>query len=630
MITVSPSRLVNSAVNVVSADSSPVTPNKLKPAREESGTLDSAVVSLSAAAQIPPSFYALPSIALTNPSSDAISTRMVQNYVNSVSPSSSARFQGLGSALLDRFTNNGANYAQSVQLSAPPGTVGIGGESGSGIESDIKLAVKTNSGINVALTLKSTDTGLSVDIQSSGTLSDSERKALSSLAGAFQQAIDAASAEPPKLDLTGLMKFDPSVLASVDFTAGETIGSQSVQSIAFHADSTTRTVDVTNAQGSIHLSVDAQDSAIAGTPQQRSAAIADYLAQFDRAAARGHADASLMTMFKDAFTELNQSSDAQTSASAAAKSSRLNDAGLALLTGLPDFSASISDKTKSTNPMHPAEVDSFSYQISQKTQIDGTPPLDGSVRQTEQSQLSATFHTGISGGAAPVLTSQRASQNYDYVTIDDIAQSTTAFSYRHGEVTLAASEQSASQATRTQTYENGNETQDLNAFEEQSRSTDLLSLLNKLREAQDQDQGDAARQRTLSDVHDAISLQADPAKLTDPTKSSSGGIIPAATLLGGGAGQSGGASSAATQASIQQIQRRIAQLQRQLEAVEARIAATKQAAKTPSGVSEAQTQLGALQQQAASIQAALSTAEGALVQAVRGANGTSQSSASAG
>lgn len=626
MITVSPSRLVNSAVNVVSADSSPVTPNKLKPAGQESGTLDSAVVSLSAAAQIPPSFYALPSIALTNPSSDAISTRMVQNYVNSVSPSSSARFQGLGSALLDRFTNNAANYAQSVQLSAPPGTVGIGGESGSGIESDIKLAVKTNSGINVALTLKSTDTGLSVDIQSSGTLSDSERKALSSLAGAFQQAIDAASAEPPKLDLTGLMKFDPSVLASVDFSAGETNGSQSVQSIAFHADSTTRTVDVTNAQGSIHLSVDTQDSAIAGTPQQRSAAIADYLAQFDRAAARGHADGSLMTMFKDAFTELNQSSDAHTSASAAAKASRLNDAGLTLLSGLPDFSASISDTTKSTNPMHPAEVDSFSYQVSQKTQTDGTPPLDGSVRQTEQSQLSATFHTGISGGPAPVLTSQRPSQNYDYVTIDDIAQSTTAFSYRHGEVTLAASEQSASQATRTQTYENGNETQDLSAFDEQSRSTDLLSLLNKLSEAQD----DGARQRTLSDVHDAISLQADPAKLTDPTKSSAGGIIPAATLLSGGAGQSSGASSATSQASIQQIQQRIAQLQRQLAAVEARIAATKQAAKTPSGASEAQTQLGALQQQAASIQAALSTAEGALVQAVRGANGTRQSSASAG
>jgi hypothetical protein len=613
-------------VNVVSAESSPVATNKPQRAEQESGTLDSTVVSLCAAAQIPPSIYALPSITLTNPSSDAISTRMVQNYVNSASPSSPARFQGLGSALLDRFTNSDANYAQSVQLSAPPGTVGIGGESGSGIESDIKLTVKTNSGVNVALTLKSTDTGLSVDIQSSGTLSDSERKALSSLAGAFQQAIDAASAEPPKLDLTGLMKFDPSVLASVDFTAGQTNGSTSVQSVAFHADSATRTVDVANAQGSIHLNVGTQDSAIAGTPQQRSAAIADYLAQFDRAAARGHADASLMTMFKDAFTELNQSNDMQTSASTVAKSSRLNDAGLALVTGLPDFSASISDTTKSVNPMHPGEVDSFSYQVSQKTQIDGTPPLDGGVRQTEQSQLSATFHTGISGGPVPVLTSQRASQNYDYVTIDDSAQSTTAFSYRHGEITLAASEQSASQATRTQTYENGNETQDLNAVDEQSRSTNLLLLLKKLPEAQD----DAARQRTLSDVRDASSLQADPAKLTDPTKSSAGSTIPAATLLARGAGQSGGASSATSQASIQQIQRRIAQLQRQLAAVEARIAAAKQAAKSPSGVSEAQTEMGALQQQAASIQAALSTAEGALVQAVRGASGTSQSRASAG
>ncbi|MGG1947525.1 hypothetical protein AB1286_22490 [Trinickia sp. NRRL B-1857] len=611
-------------MNVVPAESSPVAPSKLQRTGQESGTLDSAVVSLAAATQIPPSIYALPSITLTNPSSDAISTQMVQNYVNSVSPSSPTRFQGLGSALLDRFTNSGANYAQSAQLSAPPGTVGIGSESGNGIESDIKLTVKTKSGIDVALTLESTDGGLSVGIQSSGTLSDSERKALSSLAGAFQQAIDAASAEPPKLDLTGLMKFDPSVLASVDFTAGETNGGKSVQSVAFHADSATRTVAVTNAQGSIHLSVDANDSAIAGTPQQRSAAIADYLAQFDQAAARGHADASLMTMFKDAFTELNEGSGTQTSASAAAKSSRLNDAGLAMLTGLADFSASITDTTKSVNPMHPAEVDSFSYQVSQTTQIDGTPPLDGSVRQAEQSQLSATFHTGISGGPAPVLTSQRASQSYDYVTIEDIAQSTTAFGYRQGELTLAASEQSASRSTRTQTYENGNATQDLTTFDEQSRSTDLLLLLKKLPEAQDE----ASRQQVLSNVHDAIALQADPAKLTDSAKSSAGGTIPASTLLAGGAGQSGGASSATSQASIRQIQQRIAQLQRQLAAVEARIAAMKQTAKSPSGASEAQTELGALQQQAASIQAALSTAEGALVQAVHGSGSASQTSGS--
>jgi len=105
-------------------------------------------------------------------------------------------------------------------------------------------------------------------------------------------------------------------------------------------------------------------------------------------------------MFKDAFSALN-SNYPQGAGAVEALSNNPSDKGL--LTGLADFKASIKQAVDSSNPMRPSEVDSFSYNVSQKTQVNGRSSADRSVTQNQQSVLSASFHKGLDGGKPPVL-----------------------------------------------------------------------------------------------------------------------------------------------------------------------------------------------------------------------------------
>ena len=114
---------------------------------------------------------------------------------------------------------------------------------------------------------------------------------------------------------------------------------------------------------------------------------------------RGSANADLMAMFKDAFSAMN--SNYPQSAAVDALSNNPSDKGL--LTGLADFKASIKQAVDSSNSMRPSEVDSFSYNVSQKTQVNGRSSADRSVTQNQQSVLSASFHKGLDGGKPPVF-----------------------------------------------------------------------------------------------------------------------------------------------------------------------------------------------------------------------------------
>ncbi|MEM5402619.1 hypothetical protein [Paraburkholderia unamae] len=435
--------------------------------------------------------------------SDIVSLRMAGNYAQQTM---AGHFAGLGSALLDRFKTTGSDYAQSVSVSSASGLAPVG-QGSNGAVGQIGLTTRTKSGVTVEIELGSEDGGLSVSIKSSGTLSDSERDALAKLSDGFQQAIDGLSAVPPKLDLSGLAQFDTSALASVKFQYSVTGNGNANISARYAQDSAARSLSVTSAAGTMNLEVDTSDSALWGTGAQRAASIASYLQQFDHANARGHGNAALLSMFEDGFTQMNEDYGTPSGETlpGAAYSPTLQQSDQAMLTGLADFSASITDTSASPNPMRPGEVDSFSFQVAQSTQLEGTA-REGRISQLQQAHLSASYHQALQGGGAPVLTSSRDSQNYDYVRIDDSAESAVQVATARGILLNATLSQSSAQDTRDSKYERGVLVSDVNTPKDTSRSTDLLSMLEPLIEKSDATRDTAAWQQALAKVHAMILL----------------------------------------------------------------------------------------------------------------------------
>lgn len=184
-----------------------------------------------------------------------------------------------------------------------------------------------------------------------------------------------------------------------------------------------------------------------------------------------------------------------------------------LLTGLADFKASLKQAVDSSNPMRPSEVDSFSYNVSQKTQVNGRSSADRSVTQNQQSVLSASFHKGLDGGKPPVFDGSRESQNYLYVHVQDRASSTASFAYKDSQLTRASVTQSASQNTHTQKYVMANLVEDTVVPKEGSSKRDYLALLEHAGRESKKSK-DALEQSTLKDalakMHDSVLLQDDP------------------------------------------------------------------------------------------------------------------------
>ena len=456
---------------------------------------------------------AAPIVTWASSTNDAVTMTMAGDYG---SQSLTNRFYGLGSALLDRFKTTGSEFSQSVQVT-PAGSLSTVGQTVQGVQADIKLTVKTKTGVEVDITLHSEEDGLAVSVQSSGKLSDTERSALEKLSGAFQDALNGLGAIPPTLDLNGLTQFDPSVLSSVDLQSSVTGTGQAIRSISFHADSSARTVSVSGPAGTMKVDVDMTDSAIWGSQSQRAGAIDAYLKQFDQASSRGHGDASFTAMFKDAFTQMNSNYGVLSQPlPGTSYAPSLGQADHAMLTGLADFSASITDTPRATNPMRLNEQDSFSYQVSQRTDIHGGA-MDGTISQRQQSHLSASYHTPLSANAPLALTSMRNSQNYSYVQIDDTADSMTNIENKNGQIINASLSQSADQSTRTSKYVSGDLVSDITTPVEASGSQDLLALLKPLLANGQAEQDSGQWQQALANIHGMILLQSDPASLNkDP------------------------------------------------------------------------------------------------------------------
>jgi len=463
-----------------------------------------------------------PALVWERSSSDLMSSKLASNFSNA---GNAARFTGLGAALLERFTTDSSSYSQSVmkqtsaQSASSAANVAAQTQLHTKADNQISLSIKTASGALVDITLGSDDDGLGVQVNvSKGTLSDADRKALAGLAEGFQKAIDGLTAQPPKLDLSGLTKFDTSVLSSVDLHA--TLGTTNTQTLDFHADANTSSVKSTGVAGTVDISVDMSQRALLGTDSQQKQALNSYLKQINSAGNRGDADESLMAMFKDAFTALN-SNYGDTATTYKTRGSEpvyfsLTKTDKNMMTGLADFTASISQTpVDTTNPMRPDETDTFSYQVSQTSSITGTGTQNRNITQKQQSHLVASYHQSLTPGLQLNLTSDRNSQNYLYYQIDDKSESTTSVQYHKGALVSASVDQSASHLTHIQKYMKGTLESDTTTPESVSKTTDLLGKLQSAWEnnAPRMSFQDYLNHQTLPDLSGMVLMESDPAQL---------------------------------------------------------------------------------------------------------------------
>lgn len=400
------------------------------------------------------------------------------------SASTSARFQGLGAALLAQLAaNGGATISQSgllVNDASTPNDLILGLQQSRLREyasNSITFNLTTASGATVSLGLYSSDQGLAVDAQvQGGTLSAKELDGLAALADSFQSAINGLTQEPPTLQLGALVKLDPNLFTGLQLDAQLETSSGEQQTFELRLDDQARSLKLHGPGGDVKMNFDTQGGAVLGSQTMRQAALANYLTQFDAAQQRGHGDKQLMGLFKDAFSQLNSVDD--NGARTAGVATPLNRNSRLLLSGLADFSASVSQPTLQPNPVKPEEADYFTYKVSQSTHIEGGINL--AVEQQQQAELKAAWHEKFKPQMPVQLTRDSESQNYRYHEVDDQSNSSTRLGFNDGALAEARVSQQATQQERIRTYQNGIEISDVEKHVSNSKDRDLLGVLDAL------------------------------------------------------------------------------------------------------------------------------------------------------
>lgn len=454
-----------------------------------------------------------------SPARDKITSLIARNFFE---PSVFGRFHGLGSALLERFYGDGTDvtqaarqpqhgtdlYSPAVAAMARPVAHGQG-------DNQVALTIATTSGAQVKLTLDSGVDGLAVQMKTTGNLNQAERDALAKLADAFQGAIDGMAQNPPQLKLGGLLQFDPTVLTSVDLHTVVKVATEpeTTQTLDLHADGARRKVSFSGGAGAVNVNVDMSQVAALGNKAQQARAVGSYLQQVDLAAARGHGDATLVAMFKDAFAEMNSGYDAASLPVAdGARAGKLTLSGEdhALLTGLADFDAAITQTSTSINRMRPTEHDGFSYQVSQSTSIGGRGQGDRFIAQHQRAQLRASYHMPAVPGGQLRLDGGPEDQNYDYYQINDNASSDALMAYDQGKLKTASLRQSATQSSHVMKYAMGHLIADRTTPGQRTLQRDLVeALAPELKGERHRSLDDIERRKQqLQDVAGLVPLQA--------------------------------------------------------------------------------------------------------------------------
>lgn len=395
--------------------------------------------------------------------------------------SNGGRFAGIGAALLDQLAaNGGRNISQSVLTfsgTEQPDATGLRLQQDSLRENatnTVTFNLTTASGATVTLSLASGEQGLAVSAEvQGGQLSADELKGLAGLADGFQSALNGLTQVPPRVQIGDLVKVDPALFTSLQLNASLDVAGET-QTFDLRLDEQSRSLALQGPSGRVQLDLDASSTRL-GSAAQRQAAIDNYLSQFDAAQKRGKGDENLMRQFKDAFTQLNAADNGKKAVND--RISLIDTGSRALLSGLADFSASISQTPGQSNPLHPEESDRFSYRASQSTSLKGSG-LNRSVQQDQQAELKAAYHKGLNPLVDMQLGMDRESQNYSYHEINDQSSSSTRLAYDKGRLVEASATQQASQSERVRTYVKGELTEDVTTPASARQSRNLLGVLD--------------------------------------------------------------------------------------------------------------------------------------------------------
>jgi hypothetical protein len=400
---------------------------------DAAGAAVASASSVTSAARVPDPTYSsllqpkLKQVVWAAPPNDSISSLMKANLRSSGGDSSSL-LKGLGSALLDRFTKTQDDFRQSAvgfsPVTADP----------SQTSNNVNLKIHLVSGKEVDVSIAfgdddSTPNSLSVDVHTSGKLTAAEQAAVASLSAGFEAALQGVSQNVGKIDLGGLEKFDPSKVASVDFSyrgssppvnEPATAKWSPIQSLNFHADATHRSLDVKGVAGNVSVNVDMSQPEFIGTAAQQQKAIQSYLSQFDTANNRAHGSSMLVGEFKDAFAQLNSSYPAAGSiASHTPNAPDLSAQDVAALSGLADFKASMSGDFSNDTDKVRGHLD---YQVSQTTQWQELVKGNLSVGETQNANLDAEY-------AKYRDPASLAKGNYEIFRVTESTSTTIAFEY---------------------------------------------------------------------------------------------------------------------------------------------------------------------------------------------------------
>ncbi|WP_156407593.1 hypothetical protein [Achromobacter sp. Root83] len=395
------------------------------------------------------------------------------------------RLEGVASALLARFKTDGGNFSQSAMLARSAeqldGLTGTTQASSPAQANDAyTLRITTASGVKVAVTLDNRAEGLAVQIEvTEGELTETERNAIAGLSKAFQDTVDGLSAVPPRMAFAGLAKFSTGVLSSVSLQTTTSANGVISQTVDFVADSKQRSLSIKSAAGVVKVDIDISKPLVYGNAQQRAAAVSVYLQQFDSAQSRGRGDKDLMALFKDAFTELHQSYDP--GAAPSSQVPRRVAAGYtyrSLLSGMADFSASVSQTMQISNPYKTSEIDQFTYQVSQSSSVSGRPLFDLAVKQEQRASLSASYHTALTPKMQLDLTKDKDTQNYRYFQINDQTSSQTDLRYEEGALASATLTNTRKLSMRMQAYVKGELIEDNTTPVSDTKTRNLMSLVH--------------------------------------------------------------------------------------------------------------------------------------------------------
>jgi len=387
--------------------------------------------------------------AWSNPVQDDVSAIMVRNSARRQSDGLAAQWRGLGSAVLSQFAATGTAYRQTL-VNYDAAGMGTGSakeldqaalDSFSSTVAKASLTVQTRSGTTVELTLAVDRggvlgrNGLQVEIKASGSLSSAEKRALAQLAQGLDKALEGlGQADQPRMDIADLANFDRNVLKSVDLSVKNPGEGELLSSFDLHLGADRNAIAYAGALGKVDVDVNAQMPLGRTDDKQRQASITELLRQVDAAAQRSHADSRLVTLFKDAFSQLHSATGATGARIAALSGNPLSGRIDPMLSGLADFNASFSGAFERTGRFGAVvETGTASYQLSQETTL--VPSAQADTWKLDQKQSESLVAQYVKSRGDVML--DMSSGNYDVFTVNDSTEKRTTVSVVEGRVSDA-------------------------------------------------------------------------------------------------------------------------------------------------------------------------------------------------